>query len=550
MNKNKNKVTIMPLGGVGEFGKNTTILEIKNEILVIDCGIKLAKKNFLGIEAEIADYKYLINNREKVAAILITHGHLDHIGGITYLIEKVKVPIYAPTFACFLIRDLLTEKNIRDVVIQEIREDEKIHFKHFVVDPIEVDHSIVDSYAYAIETPCGVIIHSGDYRDDPRPYKKNKTNIKKLKQYGHRGVLALLSDSTNVVREGDNVSESLVYKNLEKIIKNNRKGRIIFSTFSTQINRIQQILDIAIRLDYKVFLNGMYMQKNVKNAIKGYYQSNYDSVLEPISNISQYTPERVILVCTGSQGEERASLRKIALGEHRDIKLSSDDLIVFSSSVIPGNVDDVADLIDAFVRAGNRVITSKDIDIHSSGHGNKPDLLNLLKIVRPLFFCPVHGRYHHLAQHKKLAIEVGVEENNIFLLENGQRLDVFSDAAKMSTKVKLQPVYLEGRMISTADEATLQQRKVMMTGGVIFITLVLKDAIFVKVSCICQGVVGERHQEQTAKWISEQITLYLERSEIALDNRKLKKVFKKMTLKLMRDVFNKSPEVVVQMIDI
>lgn len=548
--ENKKKLTITIIGGVGEFGKNMAILEVSNEMLMIDCGIKLLKNKYLGLEAEIADHSYIVSNKEKLKAILITHGHLDHIGGLPFIIEKLDVPIYAPRFACLLINDFFEEKHIKNISVNEIQKNKITKIGKFNIDPIVINHSIVDSFGYAIKTDCGTIVHSGDYRDDVKPYKDNRTDLKKLKKYGDSGVLALLSDSTNSDKKGKNISESIVFENLDKVIKENRKGRLIFATFSSQINRIQQILDLAIKYDCKVFLNGRSMLKNVKNAVKNYYQTDYEKVVKPIESLKKYDSKRAFIICTGTQGEENSALMRLVQHKHKNIKLEKEDVLVFSSSVIPGNYEEVADLMDAFILNGNKVITNKEEDIHSSGHGYADDLKHLLKIVKPKFFFPVHGRIASLFSHKKIAMEVGIKEKDIFVLKNGQRAELSQDKVRFLGNIKMKPVYIEGGIISTVSDDVLKQRQKIMTDGTAFLLLVFKENQLLSVACNFLGITTQVHQDHMSLRLEDEIKLRFERGEIDFREKSLKKTMKKIVVRSVKDLYNKVPEVIVRVVGI
>ena len=543
-NKNKNKIIYTAFGGMGEFGKNMMSLEYENQILIIDCGMMLGKNRLLGIDAEINDSSYFSNNKKNIKGVLITHGHLDHVGGLPYLLSEINVPIYAPPFACLLIGDILREHNI-EANIREIRINEKIKLGHFAIESVEVDHSIIDSFAYCISTPVGMIVHSGDYRVDHKPFMKNKTNVKKFSQLGKKKVLALFSDSTNSNKVGKNVSESDVFANLKSIVKESRQSRIILTTFSTQVNRIQQILEIAKLHGRKVFFIGKSMVKNMKNASKDFLKGKYDDVLRPISDLKKFGDNRVIVVTTGSQGEVNSALTRIIDRKHRDIKLKVSDVVVFSSSTIPGNELEVVKLLDSLILNGNKVFTNKERDIHSSGHGFRDDLKDLIKRIQPKFFFPLHGNFYYMNHHIEIAKEVGLKMKDCFLVQNGMRIGISENEVSFIGKLKLKKVYLEQGMISTISENELEKRKRLMMQGVISVSLMMKGNSLSSFDIDCIGVVGEKYSKYISTRAKEEVALKFERGEIEIQEKKLRKFIKKLILNITRKLFLKEPEVII-----
>ncbi len=516
---------VIPLGGLEEFGSNSLLFEYANHNILVDFGLKFVRQPSLGIDYSIPDLRYLRNNAAKLRGILITHGHLDHIGGIAYLIKEFKIPIYASKFTAMLVHQLLEAAQLRDYKLTILQPGKKYDLTPFMVEALYIDHSIPDALALVITTPTGIIIHSGDFKSDRDPFKRKRNRLEAFDAYRQKNILALFSDSTNAVRSGHVVSEMVVYKNLEKIFKQH-KQRLIFSTFSSQINRIRKILDLALKYNRVVFFVGKAMLTNLNHAIKGQFLSRYEQIIKPLKNYQSYPAHRSVIIATGSQGEERSAMIKLANKEHRNLRLNHNDVIIFSSSIIPGNEVAVDELINLLVKNGHKIITNDDLPIHASGHGHAEELSLLLTKVKPKFFFPVHGNYINLKKHKELAIATGMDKAAIFLLENGQRLEIFTERVKLLEKVRLTKLYIEAGDISTADENTFTQRKQMSEHGIIFLTAVIRGDQLVTLSVKMAGVLGSREEEQLAAALTAHYQQLFAAREVRVELKLHKKVEK------------------------
>ena len=465
-------VSIYALGGLGEVGKNMYVIENDETIIIIDCGVKFPGVEFPGINYIVPDFTHLKNNRNKIKALFITHGHEDHIGGIPFLLQNIHLPvIYAPRLAAALIKNRLEEYHMSEHGnIVEYDSDTKVKIDKFVVSFFRVTHSIPDSFGVVVDTPEGRIVSSGDFKIDLTPIGKD-IELAKMSDIGTEGVTLLLSESTNAEQEGYTPSEKNVYDSIDDIIKN-ANGRLIVSTFSSNISRIQQICESAVQRGRKIAIVGRSMEKAVEISRSfGYIHVPDDSIIDT-QDIKRYANNEILILCTGSQGESMAALSRIAGGMHKDIHIIPGDTIVFSSSAIPGNGVMIDNIVNQLARAGADVITNSILnDIHSSGHASRQELRFMLKLMNPKYFVPIHGEYRMLRLHGEMAKDLGVDKDNIFILDNGDSVTLSKGKVKRGYPFEHGNTYIDGKDINSLAEPVIEDRRVLMDDGMIAVTI-------------------------------------------------------------------------------
>ena len=459
---------VFALGGLGEVGKNMYCIMHNNELIIIDAGVMFPEDELLGIDYVISDYTYLKQNQDKIKALIITHGHEDHIGGIPFLLQTVNIPvIYAPKQATELIKKKIEERNIPYKNIKVHNEDTKIKFKYFEIEFFATTHSIPDSYGIALNTPNGVIVTTGDFKFDFTPVGP-MSNIHKMAEIGKRGVKLLLSDSTNAPVEGFSMSESKVDAALGEIFARHN-GRIIIATFASNVYRLKHIIETSKKNNRKVVLFGRSMENQVSIAIQSGYIDGKDVIISPEEAKTKKSDE-ITLLCTGSQGEPLAALSRIANGSHRQIKLIPDDLVVFSSSAIPGNSLAISKIINKLYMKGVDVFTNTSLnDIHTSGHAQTEELKLMLRLMKPEYFMPVHGEYRMLKKHADLAVQCGIPRENTFILDNGDVLSINNKGIRRSGNVPGSDIYVDGNRIGDIGGVVIKDRVIMANDGIILI---------------------------------------------------------------------------------
>ena len=465
-------VSIYALGGLGEVGKNMYCFENEAQIVIIDCGVKFPGVDLPGIDYIVPDFTHLKNNRSKVRALIITHGHEDHIGGIPFLIQNVNIPvIYAPRLASALIKNRLEEyRMLEQVNIIEYDNNSKIKIGDFDVSFFRVTHSIPDSYGVILDTTEGRIVSTGDFKVDLTPIGPD-FELQKIAELGKEGVDLLLSDSTNAENEGYTPSEKNVNDSINEIF-NEAPGRIVVSTFSSNISRIQQICESAVRHKRKITIVGRSMEKAVEISRGfGYIKIPDDSII-PSSDLKLYRNNEILILCTGSQGEPNAALSRIAAGEHKDVKIMPGDTVVFSSSAIPGNGIMIAHIVNLLTRCGAECITNSILaDIHSSGHPSKQELRLVLKLINPKYFMPMHGEYRMLRLHAELAVSLGMKPENCFVLENGDTLILAKHKVQKGYQMEHGVTYIDGKDINGLAESVMKDRKILTNDGMMIIAI-------------------------------------------------------------------------------
>ena len=475
MDKNISKpISIYALGGLGEVGKNMYCFENETQIVIIDCGVKFPGVELPGIDYIVPDFTHLKNNKNKIRALIITHGHEDHIGGIPFLIQNVNIPvIYAPKLACALIKNRLEEYRMLDrVKIVEYNSDTKINIGEFDISFFRVTHSIPDSFGVVIDSPEGRIVSTGDFKVDLTPIGPD-IELQRIAKLGEEGVDLLLSDSTNAENEGYTPSEKNVNDSINEIF-NDAQGRIIVSTFSSNISRIQQVCESAVKHRRRIVIVGKSMEKAVEISRSfGYIHINDDSIIQA-QDIKQYKNGEILILCTGSQGEPNAALSRIASGDHKDIKIMPGDTVVFSSSAIPGNGIMIAHIVNLLTRCGAECITNSILaDIHSSGHPSRQELRLVLKLFNPKYFMPMHGEYRMLRLHAELAESLGIPENHCFVLDNGDTLTLARHKITRGYQVEHGVTYIDGKDINGLAESVMAARKILFDDGMLIIALAI-----------------------------------------------------------------------------
>lgn len=459
---------VYALGGLGEVGKNMYCVEHGDEIIIIDSGITFPQGEILGVDYVIQDFTYLKENENKIKALFITHGHEDHIGSIPFLLQTVNIPvIYAPNQAAGLIRRKLEDRLIRYDNIKIYTEEDIVKFKNMEVEFFLVTHSIPDAHGMAIHTPNGTIVTTGDFKFDLTPIGP-MANLYKMAKLGHDGVTLLLSDSTNVLNEGLSKSESLVDNALNDIF-DSCDTRIIIATFASNIYRLKHIVETCKKHGRKIAVFGRSMDNNIEISIEGGYISNKDIFVSP-EEANKLKPSEVCLLCTGTQGEPLSALSRIANGTHKSIKINQTDVVIFSSSAIPGNALAISKTINKLCLQGVKVYTTNTLsNIHASGHGNKEELKLMLRLIRPKYFMPAHGEYRMLKEHTDLAVSCGMEKENTFICGNGDVLAINNGVVRRRGTVTAGDVYVDGNRIGEVGNAVMKDRKIMATDGIVIV---------------------------------------------------------------------------------
>ena len=467
---NQSPISIYALGGLCEVGKNTYCIESEDSLIVIDAGVRFPGEEAPGVNYVIPDYQKLKTSRQKLKALIITHGHEDHIGAIPFLIQSVHVPvIYAPRLASALIKKKLEEMRIREPVnIIEYDSDTELNIAEFHVKFFYVTHSIPDAYGVVVDTPQGRIVHTGDFKIDLTPVGKH-IELSKIAQIGTEGVDLLLSDSTNAEIEGYTPSETNVLKSINDIFEN-AQGRLILSTFSSNISRIQQIVQVAVKYGRKIAIIGRSMENVVQIARDFGYIKIPDNEIIPVQDIREYKAREICVLCTGSQGEPMAALSRIANGDHADLSIIPGDTVVFSSSAIPGNGILIDKVVNKLVRKGADVLTNSILySVHSSGHPSKQELRLMLKLVNPKYFMPIHGEYRMLKIHGQIGEQMGIPKDNIFILENGESIVLNKHKITRGISYPASPIYIDGKDVKGINEAVLKDREILQDDGMIAI---------------------------------------------------------------------------------
>ena len=469
----KEKLKIIPLGGLLEIGKNITVFEYENDIILVDCGLAFPEDDMLGIDLVIPDLTYLEKNKEKIRGLVITHGHEDHIGSIPYLLKQINVPIYATKLTIGLIEHKLEEHRLlRSANLNVVNPGQTVDFGTMKVEFIRTTHSIPDACSLAIHTPAGVVVHTGDFKIDYTPIDGEMMDFGRLAELGNRGVLALMSDSTNSERKGYTMSESTVGEVLDKLFINCTK-RIVVATFSSNVHRVQQIVNSAVKYGRKVAICGRSMINTIETARKFGYIKVPDNVFIDIDMIKSYPDDRLTIITTGSQGETMSALTRMASGEHKKVQITPNDLIIISANPIPGNENAVSKVIDDLMKIGAEVVYNALEDIHVSGHACQEEQKLMISLVKPKYFIPVHGEYRQLIAHSETAKKVGVNPENIFIMTNGRVLELNEYEAKLTGTVPVGRIMVDGLGVGDVGNVVLRDRQRLSQDGLIIIVLTM-----------------------------------------------------------------------------
>lgn len=494
----KEPLKIIPLGGLHEIGKNITVFEYAGEMVIVDCGLAFPEDDMLGVDLVIPDVTYLERNKEKIKGLVVTHGHEDHIGAIPYLLKQINIPIYATKLTAGLIRNKLEEhKLLRSTKLTEVRQGQTITLGKIKVEFIRSSHSIPDSVVLAIKTPAGTVIHTGDFKVDYTPIDGQTMDFGRLADLGNKGVLALLSDSTNAERKGFTMSERTVGDVFERLFDNCTK-RIVVATFASNVHRVQQIVNSAVKHNRKIAVCGRSMINMIDTARELGYIKAPDKVFIDIDMIKNYPDEQLVLITTGSQGEAMSALTRMASGEHKKVEITPNDLVIISATPIPGNEKLVSKVIDDLMQIGAEVVYSSLADIHVSGHACQEEQKLMLALTRPKYFIPVHGEFRQLTAHEETAKEMGIDPKNIFKMTNGRVLELTQREAKFTTTVPSGRVLVDGLGVGDVGNIVLRDRQHLSQDGLIIIVLTMDSStgeVVAGPDVISRGFVYVRESE-------------------------------------------------------
>lgn len=471
----KTPVRIIPLGGLNEIGKNMTVIECANDMFIIDCGLAFPDSEMLGVDIVLPDFTYVEHNQNKLRAIILTHGHEDHIGGLTYLLKKVKAPVYGTKLTLALVESKLKEFNMESKVSLNVIEPRKnVKAGCMTIEFINVNHSIPDSIGMAIHTPAGILVHTGDFKVDYTPINGGIIDLARFGELGNKGVLALMSDSTNAERPGFTTTEKKIGDSFDKLFTQAENRRIIIATFSSNIHRIQQIIDSAVKHNRKVALFGRSMVNVVMIAIELGYLTAPENAIIDIEMMDEYLPEQIVLITTGSQGEPMSALTRMAMNGHNKVNITGNDFIIISAKPIPGNEKFVTKVINELMKSGAEVIYEGMYEVHVSGHACQEELKLILALTKPMFFIPVHGEYKHLKCHKQLAVGMGIPKENVIIGEIGNVIETDGVDMKIVSQVPAGRVLVDGLGVGDIGSIVLRDRKHLSQDGLIIVSIVME----------------------------------------------------------------------------
>ena len=496
--KYANKIKVMALGGLNEIGKNMTLIEYKDEIIVIDCGLSFPEDEMLGIDIVIPDINYLIKNRDKVKGIFITHGHEDHIGALPYILKKLDLPVYGGKLTLGLVQVKLKEHKLNNVNLNVVNPRDKVSFQNIQVEFLRATHSIPDAFSLAIHTDQGIIFHTGDFKVDLTPIGGEVMDFHRICELSKQGILLLLADSTNVERPGSTMSERTVGATLDEMFRRASSNRIIVATFASNVHRVQQVVNSAQKFNRKVAVSGRSMVNVVNVGIELGYLNMPEDMLIDLNDINRYDDSEVVIITTGSQGEPMAALSRMASGEHKKIEIKRGDFIILSSSPVPGNEKAVSKVINSLFEKGAEVVYDDMADIHVSGHACQEELKLIHRLTNPKFFVPVHGEYRHLKKHAELAEELGMPSQNIFILSTGDVFELDRNSAKISGHIPTGNILVDGLGVGDVGNIVLRDRKHLSEDGlmIVVVTISKEDGrILSGPDIISRGFVYVRESE-------------------------------------------------------
>jgi ribonuclease J len=498
LKKEKDKIRIVPLGGINEIGKNITCIEYKDEIIVIDCGLKFPDEEMLGIDIVIPDVTYLVKNADLVKGIFLTHGHEDHIGALPYVLKQLNVPVYGTKLTLGIVETKLKEHGLLEIVdLRIVAPGDVIKLENMSVEFIRISHSIADSCSIAVHTPLGVVLHTGDFKIDYTPIDGCVPDLARFAEIGKKGVIAMLADSTNVERKGYTMSESTVGETFKNIFAD-AKGRIIVATFASNIHRIQQIIAEAGKNDRKVAVSGRSMENILEVAMNlGYMKIDKEQLIN-VDNINKYPNDKLVIITTGTQGEPMSALSRIAASEHKKVNIIPGDIVIISASPIPGNEKLVSRVINQLFKKGAEVIYEALADVHVSGHACQEELKLMHTLVKPKFFIPVHGEFRHLKQHAELAVKLGMSESNIMLTDNGDVIEVTRTSIRKNGTVPNGQVFVDGLGVGDVGNIVLRDRKHLSQDGILTVVVTIEKesgTVIAGPDIISRGFVYVRESE-------------------------------------------------------
>lgn len=541
-------LSVIPLGGVEEIGLNMTAFEYENDMIIVDAGLMFPEEDMLGVDFVIPDFSYLIENKDKVKGIILTHGHEDHTGALPFLLKEIDVPVYGTPLTLGLVKEKLKEHSREDATLISVRPRDIINLGGFSVEFVRVTHSIVDGVGLGINTPIGRIVHTGDFKLDPTPVDGQLMDFHKFSEYGEEGTLLLLSDSTNAEKGGFTFSEKEVRRAFEDIFSK-AKGRIIIASFASNIHRIQQAIDVAVKFGKKVILCGKSIVSNAQIALDlGYLQIPRETWLR-LEDLKNLDDKEVVIITTGSQGEPMSVLSRIATDEHKHIKIKDGDTVVLSAKMIPGNERSIGRIINHLFRRGANVIYEKVSEVHVSGHASKEELKLILNMVRPKYFMPIHGEYRHLVYHSILADKVGIPKENIFILENGEILEIAEEGARKNGRINSGRIFIDGKGIGDVEDMVLRDRRRLAHDGIVLIMIAVEKLTGRLVSgpdIISRGFIFEDASPELISDVSNLVsdTLKSLDKEIMSDSSLVKAKIRTVLKKYLRNTMERSPMIV------
>lgn len=517
MSKQPNKFQIIPLGGMGEIGKNMTVIRYGDEIIVIDSGLMFPDDDMPGIDLVIPDITYLVENSALVKAIILTHGHEDHIGALPYVLKQVNAPLYGTKLTLGILDGRLKENNVTASEVHTVEAGDQVKIGSFQVGFIRVSHSIADSVALSIKTPVGTIVHTGDFKLDQTPVDGKVTDFHRFAQLGQEGVLVLLSDSTNAERPGYTASEKSVGVTFEEAFRN-AKGRIVIASFSSNIHRIQQAIDTACKTGRKVAVLGRSMVNVINIALELGYLTVPEGVIISVDEIQNYPASGIVILTTGSQGEPMSALTRMAMSDHRKVEIVPEDTVIISATPIPGNEKLVSRTIDYLLRQGADVVYEASAGMHVSGHASQEELKLMQNLIRPKFFIPVHGEYRHLIKHAKLAQSLGIPKENIFVAENGQIMEFTAEKGSIAGKVPSGIVLVDGLGVGDVGNIVLRDRRQLSQDGILIVVVTMDKqnaSVISGPDIVSRGFVYVRESEILIDEAKEKVRQALEKCEMS-----------------------------------
>ncbi|MBQ4322270.1 MAG: ribonuclease J [Oscillospiraceae bacterium] len=507
------KLKIISLGGLNEIGKNLTAYEYGGEILLVDCGMGFPDDDMYGVDMVIPDFTYLVKNKEKIVGLLVTHGHEDHIGGIPYLLREMRIPVFATRLTAGLIHLKLEEFGIADKAeLYTVDAGDSFKLGCFKIEFIHVNHSIPDAVAMAIKTPVGMVIHTGDFKIDTTPIEGGMIDLTRFGELGKKGVLALLMDSTNVERQGHTISERKVGQNIEALFKDCDK-RIVVTTFASNVHRVQQVINCAVKYGRKVAVTGRSMEKTMSLAADLGYMEIPEGTLVDLNQIKNLPKDKIVIISTGSQGEPMSALYRMAISGHRQVEIGAGDRVIISASAIPGNEKTVSHVVNELFRKGADVIYDRSSDLHVTGHACQDELKLIMGLVKPRFFVPLHGEYRHLCLHKRVAEEMGIPAKNCIISDIGKVIEVSPKSIKLNGSVPAGRVFVEGTSVGDVGTVVLRDRKHLAQDGMLMVVMTLSgedNSIVSGPDIITRGFIYVKESE---KQLAELKTVTLEALE-------------------------------------